>query len=157
MGKRPRAVRLAVPAVFVAILTLIALWRVTAPVVPASGSRAAPEPLAALTQLAEVLADNSIGRRASLEQVVIREVASPRALWIGGDEERVFVVLDPDVKNASQVPIRAGERVTLIGLVRAAPPEDQAIKQWALDPATAKTVRERGTYLHVTEIRPAAD
>jgi hypothetical protein len=152
MGKRPRAVRLAVPAVFVAVLTFVALWRVSAPVVPASGNSAGREPLAALTQIAEVLADNSVGRRASLEQVVIRDVASPRALWIGGDQERVFVVLDPDVKNASHVPLRAGERVTLIGLVRAAPPEDEAIRQWALDPATAKTVRERGTYLHVTEI-----
>ena len=88
-------------------------------------------------------------------QVVIRDVASPRTLWIGGDEERVFVVLDPDVQNASHVPLRAGERVTLIGLVRAAPSEGDAIKQWALDAATAKTVRERGTYLHVTEIKPA--
>ena len=156
MGKRPRAVRLAVPATFVAILTFVALWRVSAPVVPASGKSASPEPLAALTQIADVLAQNSVGRRASLEQVVIRDVASPRTLWIGGDEERVFVVLDPDVQNASHVPLRAGERVTLIGLVRAAPSEDDAIKQWALDPATAKIVRERGTYLHVTEVLPAS-
>jgi hypothetical protein len=155
MGRRPRAVRLAIPAAFVAILTFVALWRVGAPVVPASGKSVEPEPLAALTQIAEVLAENSVGRRASLEQVVIRDVASPRTLWIGTDDQRVFVVLDPDVKNASHVPLRAGERVTLIGLVRAAPPEDEAIRQWALDPATAKTVRERGTYLHVTEVRPA--
>ena len=46
--------------------------------------------------------------------------------------------------------------MTLIGLVRAAPPEDTAIRQWALDPATAKAVREHGTYLHVTEILPPA-
>jgi len=152
MGTRPRAVRLAVPAAIVAILTFVALWRVSAPAVPASGKSAEPEPLTALTQIAEVLAENSVGRRASLEQVVIREIASPRALWIGADDERVFVVLDPDVKNASHVPLRA---VTLIGLVRAAPPEDEAIRQWALDPGTAKTVREHGTYLHVTEVRPA--
>jgi hypothetical protein len=156
MGKRPRAVRLAVPAAIVAILTFVALWRVSAPAVPPSGKSGEPEPLTALTQIAEVLAENSVGRRASLEQVVIREVASPRALWIGADDERVFVVLDPDVQNASHVPLRAGERVTLIGLVRAAPAEDEAVRQWALDPATAKTVRERGTYLHVTEIRPAS-
>ena len=158
MGRRPRAVRLAIPAAFVAVLTFVALWRVSAPAVPASGpSSPAPEPLAALTQIAEVLADNSIGRRATLERVVIREVASPRTLWIGSDDSRAFVVLDPDVKNASHVPIRAGERATLIGLVRAAPSEDEAIKQWALDPGTAKTVRERGTYLHVTEIQPASE
>ena len=157
MGRRPRAVRLAIPATLVAILTFVALWRVTSPTVPVSSDGSSPlEPLA-LTQIAEVLAENSVGRRASLEQVVIRAVASPRALWIGVDEGRVFVVLDPDVKNTAHVPLRAGERVTVIGLVRAAPPEDEAIRQWALDPATAKTVRERGTYLHVTEIRAAAD
>jgi len=156
MGRRPRAVRLAIPAAFVAVLTFIALWRVGAPAVPASGSSSpAPEPLAALTQITEVLADNSIGRRASLEKVVVKAVASPRTFWIGTGDERVFVVLDPDVKNPSKVPLTAGSAVTLIGLVRAAPTEDQAIKQWALDPATAKTVRERGTYLHVTEIQPA--
>lgn len=154
MGRRPRAVRLAIPGTIVAILALVALWRVTAPVVPVSGNSPSAAPLAPLTQLAEVLADNSIGRRASLENVVIRATVSPRALWIGDDDKRVFVVLDPDVQNPSGIPVSPGSRVTLIGLVRAAPTEDVAIRQWALDPATAKTVHERGTYLHVTEIRP---
>ena len=158
MGRRPRAVRLAIPAAFVAALTLVALWRVSAPVVPASGSTAArSEPLEPLAELAEVLADNSIGRRASLERVVVREIPSPRTLWIGTGDERVFAVLDPDVKNLSAVPVQVGSRLTLIGLVRAAPPEETAIRQWALDPATAKSVREHGTYLHVTEIRPGSE
>jgi hypothetical protein len=157
MGKRPRAVRLAIPAVFVAILTFVALWRVSSPTAPASGGATSrPEPLGPLTQIAEVLTENSIGRRASLERVVVREVPSPRTLWIGTDDDRVFAVLDPDVKNASAVPLRAGLHVTLIGLVRAAPAEDTAIRQWGLDPATAKAVREQGTYLHVTEILPPA-
>jgi hypothetical protein len=155
MGRRPRAVRLAVPAAFVAVLTFVALWRVTSPSVPASGAASSSvEPLTPLTQIIEVLAQNSIGRQASLERVVIQEVVSPRGLWIGEDDHRVFVVLDPDVRNPSVVPVRAGTRVTLIGLVRAAPSEDEAIRQWALDAATAKAVRDRGTYLHVTEIRP---
>jgi hypothetical protein len=140
----------------VAILTFVALWRVSAPTVPESaGATTRPEPLGPLTQIAEVLTENSIGRRASLERVVVREVPSPRTLWIGAGDDRVFVVLDPDVKNASAVPLRPGVLVTLIGLVRAAPTEETAIKQWALDPATAKAVREHGTYLHVTEIRAA--
>src|SRR5688500_4830033 len=127
MARRPRAIRLAIPAAFVAVLTLVALWRVSAPVVPAPGSAAArTEPLEPLTQLAEVLADNSIGRRASLEQVVVREIPSPRTLWIGTGDERVFTVLDPDVKNVSAAPVRVGSRLTLIGLVRAAPPEERS-------------------------------
>ena len=153
MGRRPRAVRLAIPGAIVAILTFVALWRVSAPSAPESrGTSIRVQPLEPLTQLAEVLADNSIGRRASLEHVVIRAVPSPRTLWIGDDDHPVFVVLDPDVQNPANVPLTVGSRVTLIGLVRAAPSEDDAIRQWALDPATAKTVREGGTYLHVTEI-----
>jgi hypothetical protein len=137
----------------VAILTLVALWRVSAPLAPASGGAGSrPQPLQPLTQIAELLADNAVGRRASLEGVVIGEIPSPRTLWIGTGDERVFAVLDPVVKNPSAVPIAPGARLTLIGLVRAAPPEETAVKQWAVDPATAASVRERGTYLHVTEI-----
>ena len=154
MGKRPRAVRLAIPATFVAVLTLVALWRVSTPVTPASGSAASrPQPLEPLTEIAEVLTDNSIGRRASLEGVVVRGIPSPRTLWIGTGDDQVLAVLDPVVKNPASVPVRAGSQLTLIGLVRAMPPEETAIRQWALDPAAAKSAREHGTYLHVTEIR----
>jgi hypothetical protein len=157
MTRRPRAVRLGIPALFVAILTLVALYRIGAPIAPgsATGSNRAT-PLDPLKQLAEVLSENSIGRQASLENVVVREVSSPRTLWIGTDGERVFVVLDPDVKNPDSTTVQRGARLNLLGLVRAAPAEDVAIRQWALDPATAKTVREHRTYLHVTEIRPAS-
>ena len=54
---------------------------------------------------------------------MIRDVPSARTLWIGdSDDDRVFVVLDPDVKNVGAVAAREpGSRVTLLGLVRAAP------------------------------------
>ena len=159
MARRPRAVRLGVPALFVAILMLVALWRVSAPPpVSSEGSPASrPAVLEPLTQIAEVLADNSIGRQASLENVIIREVRSPRTLWIGADGERVFVVLDPDVKNLSGAPLRPGASVTLLGLVRAAPAEETAIRQWAIDAATAAALKDRGTYLHVTEVRAGSE
>ena len=156
MARRPRAVRLAIPGFIVAVLAVVALWRVGAP--PASSPESAEsvrEVLAPLTQLAEVLADNSIGRQASLENVTVREVPSPRTLWIGAGGDRVFVVLDPDVKNLSATALRPGASVTLLGLVRAAPAEDAAMRQWAIDAATATLLREGGTYLHATEIRSA--
>jgi hypothetical protein len=155
MGSRPRAVRLAVPATFVAILMLIALWRLSAPMAPASGAASSrPQPLEPLTTIAEVLAGNSIGRRASLERVLVRRVPSARTLWIEADDERFFVVLDPDVRNLSAIGLRPGARVTLIGLVRAAPAPETAVRQWGLDAETAQSLREDGTYLHVTEIHP---
>ena len=159
MGRRPRAVRLGIPALFVGILAFVALWRVTAPVAPSlDGTSSPPAVLGPLTQLAEVLAGNAIGRQASLEHEIIREAPSSRTLWIGtNDDERVFVVLDPDVKNLAHVPLRAGSSVRLLGLVRAAPTEETAMRQWAIDAATARRLRERGTYLHVTEIRDRAE
>ena len=93
--------------------------------------------------------------RAACRRWFRREGPSARTLWIGdSDDDRVFVVLDPDVKNLAAVLLRPGSRVTLLGLVRAAPTEETAIRQWALDAATATLLRERGTYLHVTEITP---
>jgi hypothetical protein len=158
MGTRPRAVRLAIPAAIVAVLALIALWRVSAPVAPAvDGTRSRPEPLAPLTQIAEMVAGNAVGRRASLERVVVRDIPSPRTLWIGTGDERVFAVLDPVVNNPSLVPVQVGASLTLIGLVRAAPPEETAIRQWKVDAATAAAVREHGTYLHVTEIQAGSE
>ena len=151
MARRPRAVRLGVPAFIVAILALVALWRVGVP--PPGPSPSRREALGPLTQLAEVLADNSIGRQASLENVIVREVPSARTLWIGSGGDRVFVVLDPDLKNVSGTALQPGASVTLLGLVRAAPPDDTARRQWAIDAATAAALRERGTYLHVTEVR----
>ena len=132
---------------------LIALWRISAPVVPAADTPSPPQALEPLTKIAEVLVDNSIGRRASLEGVIVREVPSPRTMWIGSEDDRVFAVLDPDVKNLSSIAVKPGAELTLIGLVRATPPEETVIRQWAIDAATAKAARERGTYLYVTEIR----
>lgn len=154
MARRPRAVRLAIPGLIVAVLAVVALWRVGVPPASAPGSpESVREVLEPLTQLAEVLGDNSIGRQASLENVTVREVPSPRTLWIGTDEDRVFVVLDPDVKNLSGTALRPGASVTLLGLVRAAPAEDAAMRQWVIDAATAAALKDRGAYLHVTEIR----
>jgi hypothetical protein len=157
--RRPRAVRLGIPALIVATLTLVALWRVGAPRSAGDGQASAnarPAPLEPLTQLAEVLADNSIGRRASLDNVVISAMPSARTLWVGGEDDRVFVVLDPDVKKSHEALMVEGARVTLIGLVRPSPKADVAARQWTLDPGTAQTVEEGGTYLHVTEVRPAS-
>ncbi len=65
-------------------------------------------------------------------------------------------MLDPDVRRLGDVNVAAGAHLTLIGLVRPSPPPEQAMRQWQLDEPTARVVTERGTYLHVTEVRPAS-
>ncbi len=157
---RQRAIRLGIPALIVAALSFVALWRIGAPAPPqGEGAPPAtrPAPLPPLTQLAEVVASNAIGRRASLENVLVRDTPSARTLWIGNsDEDPVFAVLDPDVKRSHEARLVAGGRVTLIGLVRPSPRTDVAVRQWNVDAETAARVVEGGTYVYVTEVRPAS-
>jgi hypothetical protein len=159
MARRRNVVRLGVPGLIVAGLAVVALWRVGAPAddprtVGTSG-RAAAGRSVPLTQIVEVLSTNAVGRQASLERVAIHEVTSPRTFWIGMGDESSFVVLDPDVKRSPDTRVTRGARVTIIGLVRPAPAPAEAVRQWAIDAATADVLKQRGTYVHATEIRPA--
>jgi hypothetical protein len=154
--KRRRAVQIGIPALIIGLLTFVALWRIGRPAPPDSNQIASTGPVALppVTTAAEVLVPTSIGRRATLERVRILSRPSARTLWIGSDAVRVFVVLDPDVKQSHEARLTEGAPVTLIGLVRRAPSPDDAMRQWALDAETAETVRDGGIYLHVTEVRP---
>lgn len=160
MTRRRQAVRLGIPALIVAALAAIALWRVNVPLPEQTETTSGEAPAArreaepVLTRFADLLANNSVGREASLEAVEVREVISPRTFWAGPtDAERLFVVLDPDVKRDPGAEVTSGIRLTLIGLVRPAPTADAALADWDVDLATAQALVERGTYLHATEIR----
>lgn len=160
MARRRAVVKLGVPALIVAVLAIVALWRVGPPprqdatAVGTSGSAAAKALTVPIKTVAELVANNAVGREASLERVTIRERAGDRFYWIGsGDERPVFIVLDPDVKRTTETTLRPGARVALIGIVRPVPTADEAVKQWHLPAAVATLVADSGTYLHVTEIR----
>ena len=157
---RRAVVRLGIPALIVAALAVVALWRVGPPpketttAVGTAGTSAEKAITTPVKTIAELLSNNSVGREASLEHVMIRQRAGDRYFWIGeGDEKPVFVVLDPDVKHTAATTLRAGARVTLIGIVRPVPKAQQAEQQWHVTPATAMLIEQSGTYLHVTEIR----
>ena len=161
--KRPRkAVRVGLPILVIGLLAFAALWRIGAPADRPRSTPSGPSPaLEPLTRIADVAAATSALRKASLENVRIRELPSPRTAWIDAGSaplaapstERVFAVLDPDVKRPPGLEWQPGVRVTLIGLVRPAPAIADAIRQWNVDEATAAELQQRGTYLHVTEIR----
>ena len=149
-------VRLGVPALFVAALAIAALWRVGPPPPPqtaigTTGTTSAANPL---TRVADTLLANSIGREASLERVVIRDVTTPDTFWAGAiDEEPVFAAVAPSATRAPGVDIQEGSEVTLTGAVRPAPEPQEAISRWHVDASTADAIHKIGTYLEVTEIR----
>jgi hypothetical protein len=159
MRRRRNAVRLAIPALIVTVLTIVALWRVGDPFPPDAPTRTTGEArangrLEPITAVADVLVRNAVGRQASIERVEVRQVESPRTFWFGpADGDTAFAVLDPDVRRTGDAVVEAGATVTLIGLVRPSPPAEQAMRQWQLDEPTARVVEARGTYLHVTEVR----
>jgi hypothetical protein len=158
---RRAVVRLGVPALIVAALAVVALWRVGLPPqrkADAAVATSGASPVKAITEpvktVAELLSNNAVGREASLEHVTVRERVGDRFYWIGtGSERPVLAVLDPDVKRTTETTLRPGAQVTLIGIVRPVPDAAQAERQWHVPPATAALIADSGTYLHVTEIR----
>lgn len=133
---RRRAVVLGVPAAFVAVLAIIALMRV--------GRPDQNEPGVAGTM--GVNAD----REASIESIEVRQLTSDRTFWAGAiDEPPVFVVSERPVR------LDPGSRVAIVGRVHAAPPIDIAQREWDVDEATARAVREHGSYLRAKSITAA--
>lgn len=160
-GRRRAVVRLGIPGLIVAVLTVVALWRVgRAPVavephsIGTSGTAARPAPggmLAPIKTLAEVLGENTAGREASLENVEVRQLTSARTFWVGTiDDMPVFVVLASADRR-----IQPGDRVTIVGTVAPAPTSAEARREWGLDEATARAVEEGGVYLRATGVAPA--
>lgn len=152
-------IRLGVPALLVLALLLVALWRIgpspaTRTAIGTSGT-VPPFPIdGPLVRVADTLLANSIGREASLDHVIIREMTGPDSFWAGGiDDQLVFVLLRPDVKLARGVEIQEGNEVTLTGVVRAAPDESEAVSRWHVSPATAKSLKEIGTYIEAGQVR----
>lgn len=144
-----------------AVLAIAALWRVGPPpqkkatdAVATTGATPAKAITEPVKTIAELMANNAVGREASLENVRIRERVGERFFWIeSGDQKPVFIVLDPDVKRTTETTLRPGVRVTLIGIVRPVPMPAQIEQQWHLPEPAATTIADSGTYLHVTEIR----
>jgi hypothetical protein len=156
---RRNAVRLGLPALIVAILAGVALWRVgPSPqplhVVSTTGAVPPSPSDTPLSHIVDVLAANAVGREASLEHVEVQEIIGHGAFWASaGGERPVFAVVGGSVVRAPGVELEPGREVTLLGVVRAAPTEDEARQRWQLDAATAHALREGGTYLEVREIR----
>lgn len=159
--RRQRAVRLGVPALIVAALAVLALWRTGVPRTeiasrPAAtsgreGRSAAEEIVAPIRTVVHTITGNAIGREASIE-VEVLEVTSAATFWAGErGTTRVFAVLDPAVERTTRS-LQAGTKVSLAGSVEAVP-DKSTMRQWRLDAPTMSAVQDAGVYLRVRELR----
>jgi hypothetical protein len=134
--RRRRAVVLGVPAAIVAVLAVIALWRVGAPDERERGAAGT--------------AGVNEARETSIQSIEVRQLTSSRTFWAGDiDEPPLFVV------SERAVTLEPGAYVAIVGRLQPAPPIEVAERDWQVDQATARAVHERGSYLRATSIRPS--
>jgi hypothetical protein len=159
MSRKRNVVRLGIPAIIVGVLAVAAVWRIGPPPdephAVATAGAVTPYPAEGpLTRVVDVLTENAVGREASLENIEVRQLTSATTFWAGRiDEPPVFVVVNADATRAAGVRLVPGREVTLIGVVRPAPSDDEMMRRWRLNAATAAAVRDVGTYLEVAAIR----
>jgi hypothetical protein len=131
--RRRRAVALGIPAAIVAVLAIVALWRV-------GGT---PQREAGATATIGLNPD----RRVSLEKVEIRQLTSARSFWAGdADGDPVFVVM------STPVPWEPGTEVAVEGSLEAAPEPAIAKREWSVNEAVARAVHEKGVYVRASEV-----
>lgn len=136
--RRRRAVVLGVPALIVAGLAIVALLRV--------GPPREGEPGAAGTM------GLNPEREVSIQSIEVRQLTSDRTFWAGAiDEKPVFVVSERAVR------LEPGSRVAIVGHVEPALPIETAERRWDIDEATARAVRELGSYVRATSVKLVGD
>lgn len=94
------------------------------------------------------------GRPLFLDAVVVQETAG-EGLWIGhGPTRSLFVVPE---EGTSVPPLARGDRIDVVGILRATPDATELSGGWKLSGARLRQVAERPLYLDATSIAPASD
>lgn len=113
-----------------------------------------------LTSLSNIISapnkESLVGRRVQLDDVQVQKVVSDRGFWLGEADNRMFARLDQRLNQGSaewDVSIREGQTRALWGEIRALPGMDE-ISEWRLmSAADAKTLQDRGYYIHVERLQ----
>jgi Cu-Zn family superoxide dismutase len=106
--------------------------------------------------------DDLAGRHVALDNVEVRAIPSPRALWIGSsaDEQLLVVADDEGTRSAlEQLKPSVGGRVEIEGtvdVVTEATPSSRLTAEWGLSSGDAEMVKKRGVFLRASRIAVSA-
>ena len=95
------------------------------------------------------------GRQVTLEDVSVREVASDKAFWIGGEtrEQQMLVVLEEPPGGETKADVNAGQTVTIRGTLQPMPAPAQAMQQWNLKEESKSALKQDVLYLRAQDVQ----
>jgi len=121
---------------------------------PTSRADAAKDKLYTPASGADIVASREkviyIGKRFQASDIPIQRRVSPRVLWIGQGTPMLAVVngaASTAAKNAGP-----GRDVNAMGVVRQAPPPDQAKQKWALSDEDTVQLEQQGAYIELSQL-----
>lgn len=101
-----------------------------------------------------------VGKQVELRQVQVQSVVGDQSFWVGpSPSQQVFVTFaeipQPGKAQEGQVAIKAGQKVSLSGVIRSMPTlSDDWLKQNKIDEKAAATLRQQPIYIQSTTIKP---
>lgn len=93
-----------------------------------------------------------IGKAFDAQNVTVQSKVNNNAMWVGGKNAPMLLILGGAGNNASVAGIAQGEAITVTGAVVKAPPAQQAKQQWSLSDDDVNRLEQQGAYIQATQV-----
>ena len=98
-----------------------------------------------------------VNRQVQLTNTPVRSVTGDRTFWVGpSNTQQMLVVLDESLDSGStekRLAVKAGQTLTINGLLRPMPSTADAQKQWGLTAAEAEALKSQKVYLQASQVQ----
>ena len=130
----------------------------TAPVVTAPTVVTTTEPITDVVAIATTQDQQSlVNRQVQLTNTPVQSVIGDRTFWVGpSNTQQMLVVLDEALDSGStekRLAVKAGQTLTINGLLRPMPNTADAQKQWGLSAAEAEALKSQKVYLQASQVQ----
>lgn len=92
------------------------------------------------------------GRRVTLENVPVRQVAGDKTFWIGESPERQMLVYLEEAGHEQKMEVKEGQNVTIQGSLQRMPAADEVVEKWGVSADMKNTVEGQPLYLRAERV-----